>query len=173
MLYPSAYIDYLIEFHGTRDYFECHEIMEEYWKSKRDDPFAPTWVGLIQVAVSLYHHRRGNIAGAVKMNRQALSNLVLDQLQQLGMNGEQFIAMLEQRLDRLSQGHDEFQDINLPLVDQALIAECEQLCSAKGHIWRRTSPMADDALLHRHTLRDRSGVIQARLEQLRKKSRQA
>ena len=30
--YPEAYTDYLCYFHGARDYFECHEVMEEYWK---------------------------------------------------------------------------------------------------------------------------------------------
>ncbi len=32
MMYPNAYLDYLVYFHGHRDYFECHEVLEEYWK---------------------------------------------------------------------------------------------------------------------------------------------
>ena len=32
MVYPEAYIEYLMYFHGNRDYFECHEVLEEYWK---------------------------------------------------------------------------------------------------------------------------------------------
>lgn len=31
-MYPEAYIEYLAEFHGSRDYFECHELLEEHWK---------------------------------------------------------------------------------------------------------------------------------------------
>ncbi|WP_260405419.1 DUF309 domain-containing protein, partial [Paenibacillus sp. 598K] len=64
-IYPDDYIQYLIEFHVTRDYFECHELLEEYWKEQPgDDPFYDTWVGLIQIAVSQYHHRRSNHRGA-------------------------------------------------------------------------------------------------------------
>jgi len=32
-MYPEPYLEYLIQFHAERDYFECHEILEEYWKS--------------------------------------------------------------------------------------------------------------------------------------------
>ena len=42
--YPEAFISYLIEFHATRDYFECHELLEEYWKAHPGDPLA----GLVQ-----------------------------------------------------------------------------------------------------------------------------
>ena len=48
--YPEAYIDFLVHFHGDRDWFECHERLEEYWKEHPDDPKSDTWVGLIQVA---------------------------------------------------------------------------------------------------------------------------
>lgn len=36
-VYPEAYVAFLHEFHTTRDYFECHEILEEYWK---EDPLS-------------------------------------------------------------------------------------------------------------------------------------
>ncbi len=62
-MYPKAYIDYLVEFHATRDYFECHEILEEYWKEDPPKKRKRYWVGFIQLAVALYHHRRQNTAG--------------------------------------------------------------------------------------------------------------
>ncbi len=74
-MYPTEYIQFLIHFHGDYDYFECHEILEEYWKTKprgnRDDYL----VGLIQVAVSLYHQRRTNWNGATKMMKSAITIL--------------------------------------------------------------------------------------------------
>lgn len=33
-MYPTEYIQFLIHFHGDYDYFECHEILEGYWKTK-------------------------------------------------------------------------------------------------------------------------------------------
>lgn len=31
-MYPPEYIEFLYHFHCDRDYFECHEILEELWK---------------------------------------------------------------------------------------------------------------------------------------------
>lgn len=33
-MYPAEYLEYLVYFHADRDYFECHEILEEYWKEQ-------------------------------------------------------------------------------------------------------------------------------------------
>lgn len=99
--YPSAYIDYLVYFHGDRDYFECHEVLEEYWKEHPGDPLSGIYVGLIQVAVALYHQRRGNRNGAVKMLKQAIRGLHNPLVEQLGINGEQLQARLKQRLEEL------------------------------------------------------------------------
>ncbi len=66
-MYPKAYIDYLVEFHATRDYFECHEILEEFWKEDPPKKRKRYWVGFIQLAVALYHHRRQNTAGAKRL----------------------------------------------------------------------------------------------------------
>ncbi|MCD2486520.1 DUF309 domain-containing protein, partial [Staphylococcus aureus] len=51
-MYPKAYIDYLVEFHATRDYFECHEILEEYWKEDPPKKRKRYWVGFIELAVA-------------------------------------------------------------------------------------------------------------------------
>lgn len=54
-IYSESYIDYLIHFQATRDYFECHEIMEEYWLENDRDK---KWLTLIQLAVAVYHERQ-------------------------------------------------------------------------------------------------------------------
>ena len=61
MNFPQKYIEYLVHFHGDRDYFECHEILEEYWKKIDNGNKESIWVGLIQLAVANYHHRRKNL----------------------------------------------------------------------------------------------------------------
>ena len=35
MEFPLKYIDFLVHFHGDRDYFECHEILEELLEGNR------------------------------------------------------------------------------------------------------------------------------------------
>ncbi len=77
-MYPKAYVAFLHEFHTTRDYFECHEILEEFWKEDPPDQRKKYWVGLIQLAVALYHQRRGNGKGAKRLISNSLHILDSD-----------------------------------------------------------------------------------------------
>ncbi|GGF89560.1 DUF309 domain-containing protein [Paenibacillus abyssi] len=165
--YPEPYLDYLIEFHVTRDYFECHEILEEYWKEQGpQDPLSHTWVGLIQIAVGQYHHRRRNVQGALKMFSQALNRLKLDHLELLGLDGSALIGIVAEKRRQLEEegaGAAAFSDFNLPIRDASLLGKCfakgEQIQAA----WGMPSRLEEAKLIHRHTLRDRSDVIAARL----------
>lgn len=75
-MYPKPYIDYLVYFHTNRDYFECHEVLEEHWKVADPRHRNVLWVGLIQVAVSLYHHRRSNYVGAERTMKKQFQFLM-------------------------------------------------------------------------------------------------
>ncbi|RKN86603.1 DUF309 domain-containing protein [Paenibacillus ginsengarvi] len=162
-MYPDEYVDYLIHFHASRDWFECHEILEEYWKRHPHDPKSRTWVGLIQVAVSLYHHRRGNQSGALKMMSAALRNMDQVHLKELGIDADAFRREAERRLHKLNAGEAApFADMDIPLADARLIAKCESVCEAKGLNWKQPSDPEDSFLRNKHTLRDRSDVIEAR-----------
>ncbi|MCR8641636.1 DUF309 domain-containing protein [Paenibacillus sp. N1-5-1-14] len=175
MEYPQAYIDYLVFFHADRDYFECHEVLEEYWKEHPRDPFAQTWVGLIQIAVGLYHHRRGNLAGARKMLGSSLLRLHGEHVQQLGLDMGELTKRISTITDRL-QVSDlvEYEDIELPIADQLLLDLCKRECQAHHKVWGNPSLMTDSSLIHKHTLRDRSGVIAERQKQalLKRKPRE-
>ncbi|WP_231594302.1 DUF309 domain-containing protein [Paenibacillus algorifonticola] len=171
MKYPDHYVSYLVEFHATRDFFECHELLEEYWKEHPADERALIWVGLIQLAVGQYHERRGNLAGAAKMYAQALGKLTAESLDSLGLDGAKAVVELEAALARAEKLEDAissaYKDINLVIVDAQLQVLCEQECAERGLAqskWGLPSEMADEALIHRHTLRDRSDVIAARAE---------
>jgi uncharacterized protein len=163
--YPNAYIEYLIHFHGERDYFECHEVLEEYWKEHPNDPFSRAYVGLIQIAVGLYHHRRGNVAGAVKMLQAAINGFSAEQVKQLGLDDVRLCNALTLRLEQLNAGNTVYNDIDLPFIDEALQEHCIQECSRRGGAWCLASDISNPNLIHKHTLRDRTEVIQERLRQ--------
>lgn len=165
--YAEAYINYLIEFHATRDYFECHELLEEHWKKQgQQAPLANAWVGLIQLAVALYHHRRGNAAGARKLLQQAGPRLQAKEVEQLGLSGDRLERMVCSLLARLeTEGRDAaYTDIELPFADPELERLCRQRAAERGLEWGRSSPMSERLLIERHKLRDRSDVIAARAE---------
>lgn len=160
--YPQAYIDYLVHFHAERDYFECHEVMEEHWKEHPGDPLASDYVGLIQIAVALYHHRRHNRAGASKMLASSLSNLTDAGMTALGIEPDALRTVLKERLEQLSQPGGSYEDINLPLADARLVDACIAECNKNGLIWLGAFDPNDSFLIHKHRLRDRTSVLQER-----------
>lgn len=165
--YPEAYRDYLIQFHATRDFFECHELLEEYWKKlPPSEPDRDVWVGLIQIAVASYHHRRGNRSGARKMFGQAAGRLKRDALGRLGLDGEALLRIVGGRIAELD-AHPEsapYREFDLPFADHALLQCCMEESKRRGLEWGTPSPMEDRRLIDRHTLRDRSDIIEARAE---------
>lgn len=81
--YEPLYVTYLVYFNRDRDYFECHEVLEELWlKLDRD----PVYKGLLQVAVGLYHFRNGNYRGGHMMLDSAVHRLEHAPSQALGIN---------------------------------------------------------------------------------------
>ncbi|GFN30778.1 DUF309 domain-containing protein [Paenibacillus xylaniclasticus] len=170
--YPLSYISYLSEFHATRDYFECHELLEEYWKAHQGEEFTGTWHGLIQVAVGCYHHRRGNIGGAVKMWTSALQRLTKEHLIQLGLDGEAMLAELKYRRDALANDVAfPYSDMNLPICDPNLKDACLALCANRGWQWGIASEDAGEDVIHRHLTRDRSEVVAARNQAILERGR--
>jgi predicted metal-dependent hydrolase len=161
---PKPWLDYLVHFHGSRDFFECHEILEEFWKE--ENMKQDVWVGYIQLAVSLYHERRGNQKGAVKMMESSLCILAnhKKESEQLGVIHSRLISMMKHRLDQMKK-QVPYEDLSIPIYP-ATLANCKKEAEKMGFIWGAASPIDDDALIHRHTLRDRSDVVAERERQL-------
>ncbi|MEH7387642.1 DUF309 domain-containing protein [Bacillus sp. JJ1521] len=165
-MYPQAFIDYLIHFHCDRDYFECHEILEDHWKEDPVPERKTYWVGLIQIAVSLYHYRRKNTAGALKMMKSALKicNEHKSELEQLGFQVDKLIELLQKKFHDIENGSP-YESINLPLTDNNLLSTCISQATESGKSWGEASDLSNQELIHKHTLRDRSDVIAERQKQ--------
>ncbi|RDI41281.1 DUF309 domain-containing protein [Falsibacillus pallidus] len=170
MSYPREYIDYLVQFHACRDYFECHEILEEYWKDREGRRKDSIWLPFIQLAVAQYHHRRNNWPGARKMMSKAIkgfegrSKMVSD----LGLNDDEFFQLLSISLSKIDQ-REEYESMELPIKDPDLMKICRQECKKHQYSWQK-SDLTNHALIHRHRTRDRSEVIHARNNALLKKN---
>lgn len=168
-MYVKPYIYYYIEFHSKRDYFECHEILEEYWKQD-DSPNRHVWVGLIQLAVGLYHYRRGNFLGAQKMITSFAIQLQAEKeaFIQLGID----VALLCQQIHVLLQNihsHHAYYDFIIPLADINLLEYLYFHTSINQTALYCESNLSNDYLLNKHTRRDRSDIINHRLLQLKKR----
>ncbi|OUM94439.1 MAG: hypothetical protein A9Z00_15175 [Thermobacillus sp. ZCTH02-B1] len=70
--FDPKYVRFLVLFNRDRDYYGCHDVMEELWLEEGRGRF---WQGLLQVAVGLHHWGNENRAGAAKLLRAALAKL--------------------------------------------------------------------------------------------------
>jgi predicted metal-dependent hydrolase len=170
--YPKAYIEYLCHFHGDRDYFECHEVLEEYWKEYTTQERDSIWVALILLAVSFYHFRRGNKAGAKKTALKSLnlcSNLHKE-LEQLGLNPVKVMKMLEAHLSDIHHQRP-YKSPSLPIIDPELQFQCNDFCMTQSFSFGQESDLSRSDLLHRHKMRDRSEIIELRKLALSKRAK--
>src|SRR4051812_35918732 len=103
-MYPEAFVHYMAHFHGDRDYFECHEILEEHWKEHDKGNKDSIWVAFIQLAVGCYHHRRGNVSGASRTLQKALAIFVNkeSEIDCLGVDGNILIRRVKKLIARIN-----------------------------------------------------------------------
>ena len=163
MNFPQEYIDYLVHFHGDRDYFECHEILEDYWKKIDNRNKESIWVGLIQLAVANYHHRRKNFNGAQRTLEKSLNILTLheEQLKTLGIHSTILFQQIKQQLLNMKKKQP-YCSYHFPLISQKLITLCIERSQQLGLTWCSSSNLQDLDLIHRHLKRDRTDVINER-----------
>ncbi|MGP7816123.1 DUF309 domain-containing protein [Niallia sp. 01092] len=161
-MYSKPYILFLVHFHADRDYFECHEILEEYWKKVDANNKESIWVAFILLAVSCYHHRRENFAGAIKTIKKSYSLFKQNkhQLPSYGLDTVLLFSLLESNQTNI-ENLLSYKSFILPIDDAELEKQCQKYCEQMGLIWKNNNLAADD-IIHRHLTRDRSIVIQER-----------
>lgn len=167
-MYPKAYLDYLIYFHVERDYFECHEVLEDHWKEYPRGNRQAHWVALIQLAVGLYHHRRNNKKGAEILYQRAAKLIAHERapLAALDLDVPVLLKQVNEQLLSL-QKNDPFTDIDLPIKNPALLAACEKRCRELLKVdWKYKHEAVSDSILHKHRNRDLQAVIAERERQL-------
>jgi uncharacterized protein len=159
-LLPKAFIEYLIHFHVDRDYFECHEILEEYWKNETSQQKDSIWVGFILLAVANYHHRRYNFAGAKRTLEKAIAILYHHEkeINSLGIVTDRFFQQLDSHLIKIEK-NEPYESYSLP-ISRSVFSKYFNHHDANK--WGNRSDLNNEYLVNRHKLRDRSDVIKER-----------
>lgn len=161
---PNAFIRYLYHFHVDRDYFECHEILEEYWKEETDQQKNSIWVGFILLAVANYHHRRNNFSGATRTLEKAIAIFQCEKetIVKLDFNVEEFFDTLNGHMVRLNN-KNLYQSYSLPIIlSNIQLTQCFTQNEISQINWGQESDLKNESLVHRHKLRDRTDVITER-----------
>lgn len=63
-----------IELFNRREFFACHEVLEELWRAELD-PVRRLYQGILQIGVGFYHLGRGNRVGALRQLDKGISRV--------------------------------------------------------------------------------------------------
>lgn len=169
--------DILVEFFNEliikQDYFECHEIMEEAWKEKDNFSKTDAEVFIVLIVTGEYHYRRDNIIGATTSYKRALKLYKAEgyDLSEFGFN-DNFIDKLQKRYQDIAK--KSFVPMHYPVQDWVWEALYQAHDSEFDSFSQFMTTMLANfetnvQITHKHSMRDRSDVIQKRLEALNNK----
>ena len=85
------------------EFFECHEILEAAWLDASGDEKI-FLQGLIQLAVSFYHLRRGNFPGSSRLLRAAVEKLSGAMATDHSVELRELVAVLRPLLEQIESG---------------------------------------------------------------------
>lgn len=159
--YHPLFLQFIVYFNNNQDYFECHEVLEEYWKEQHNFSKDHPLTGYILMSTGLYHWRRGNTAGAARTIQKAIRRFqqmpvqFVDYLEEVAIDG--IIDDLEDCLQYIEAG-DEFRSFQLPISPQ-LQAEAEKATPQLALL-----PKNSASVIHKHIQRDRSDILLQREE---------
>ena len=150
-MYPQSYIEFLYEFHYTRDYFECHEVLEDYWKDHTNMKRDSIWVGLIQLAVCLYHYRRNNVIGAKKLIDSSLEKLQSNReyVNKLGLSEPELFRIIYNIKNRIELGLP-YDSVDLPIHDSRLQQQLETYATKKDPDATYAYHITSERIIHHH-----------------------
>jgi len=104
-----------LELYNAREYFECHEVLENAWRAEKG-PIRELYRAILQVAVGYYHIQRGNYIGARKMFKRSRRWLAPfpDTCQGINLAGlRQDMQAVEEAMIRLGPDRIVYFDITL------------------------------------------------------------
>lgn len=166
-------LKYYNEFIIKQDYFECHEIMEDSWKSKENFTKDLDEVFFIQLSTAEYHYRRDNLYGARKIYSRAVKRLNSTPIdyKKYGLKSE-IKSLIEGRLHNID--HVNFKPLQLPLTNdmyQSLHSFAMPEVSFEEFLsYIKSLHKNNIMLVEKHRLRDRSEIINVR-NRLRKRDK--
>ena len=119
---PDAPIEYsqFWQLWSEEKFYEFHEVLEELW---RGTPSRERWFlnGLINCAVAVYQHRRGNAVGAARQLLRAQVKLRPFQPLHNGVDVEGLLHGVAQEIETSLQTLSEAQRAQWPAVEQSII----------------------------------------------------
>ncbi|MFS0687951.1 DUF309 domain-containing protein [Sporosarcina sp. 179-K 8C2 HS] len=160
------FLNFIVYFNRNQDYFECHEVLEEYWKSipnyTKDHPLT----AFILLSTGLYHWRRGNVHGAHRTVVKAANRMqdfsTFDARYTEALDYRQLVQDTERVISNMEKG-EAFSPFTILLTSASLQRSVDEIASSMDLL-----PADSDAVIHKHMLRDRSDILAEREKKKRR-----
>lgn len=106
-----------VEEFNSRQFFDCHETLEDVWKQLDGEPKELTQ-GIIQIAVGYYHLGRQNRIGALKLLRRGVERAEKVDPQLLGINIPKFVATVKGAISTIeSESESQTSQATHPVIE--------------------------------------------------------
>ena len=153
--FDSKFVHFITEFNETKDYFECHELLEDYWKEVSPRQKVHPLAALILLSTSMYHWRRGNFQGASKTMKSSIKRMK-ETIQSPffeTLNTEQLLKDATQAYQSI-QLHKPFTAFQIGIQNDSLLTLTKEVTLSKDR--------DQHFLMHKHMLRERSEILEER-----------
>jgi len=159
-LFHPLFKQFITYFNEHEDYFECHEVLEEYWKEIAPRDKTHPLTALILLATGMYHWRRGNFIGAKRSLEKSDERFQANDSSDFykGIHLSQMLDYIHESIEFV-QKKKEFQAFKIVITSPELIEAIDKQPSLV--------PLVGEQLINKHMLRDRSEVLKAREEKRR------
>ena len=159
LYHHPLFVQFMVYFNNNQDYFECHEVLEEYWKSIPHSDKNHPLTAYILLATGMYHWRRDNLAGAIRTLRKAEKKIAAFPVEYVEeINFQQLLANVQHSVELVEKG--------LPFESFSFLLTSPHLQTTVGLAQQSMPllPFGSEAVIHKHMLRDRSDIQRARDE---------
>lgn len=161
--FHTNFVQFIKEFNVIHDYFECHELLEDYWKEIAPRQKSHPLAALILLSTSMYHWRRGNITGAIKTITSSIRRLE-ETKQSPFYETIDYTKLLDDAKNSLSlmKENQPFKSFSIKIENAQLLTHvnCLEIENTEGLQF----------LIHKHMLRDRSEILKEREKQKKRRN---
>lgn len=115
----KKYFEFIDVFQNQRDFFKCHEILEDIWvEETKCETRKHVSINLLLIAVGLYHWRNKNFKGAIQVLENSLNNFdeVSTDMEKININSKLLKERVLEVINSL-KNKKTYEEIYLPLYE--------------------------------------------------------
>ncbi|WP_297596098.1 DUF309 domain-containing protein [uncultured Cetobacterium sp.] len=113
----KQYIEFINTFQEERDFFKCHEILENIWiKETACNTKKHVSINLLLISVGVLHWRNKNFKGALSVLRNSLNDYeeMRGEIEKIGIDSYKLKNLVEELLIKISL-NETYKEVYLPV----------------------------------------------------------